>query len=147
MDLFERDWSRRGSAPESEIDHLVSVSPVELPAAYLSLLRVSNGGEGPLAVQPYLVILDNAERVANAIAGADHQEFFPGFVMIGSNGGGEYIALDTRKAAPWPVVAIDMVNIDLDESVLHIAASFDAFLDLLGIETPDTERRPEADCS
>jgi len=35
------------------------------------------------------------------------------------------------------VVAIDMTNIDLDESVELIASDFDAFIDLIGIEASD----------
>lgn len=143
--LFQRDWFRRDGASTLAIDHLLSVTPAELPKSYLSLLRLSNGGEGELAVQPYLAILDDAETVAQSIERAEHEEFFPGFVIIGSNGGGEYIALDTRKSPPWPVVALDMVNGDLDETVLPIAPDFDAFIELLGIESPELEQFPEVE--
>jgi hypothetical protein len=47
------------------------------------------------------------------------------------------IALDARKPGTLPVVAIDMTNIDLDESVLPIASDFVAFIDLIGIEAQD----------
>jgi hypothetical protein len=53
-----------------------------------------------LAVQPYLAILDSAEEVAASILRGEHDEFYPGFLMIGSNGGGEYIALDARSPTP-----------------------------------------------
>ena len=60
-------------------------------------------------------------------------EFFPGFLVIGSNGGGEYVAFDMRGSEPWPVVSLDMTNIDLTESVQLIAEDFDTFLSLVGI--------------
>jgi hypothetical protein len=104
------------------------------PGLLSSLLRTTNGGEGPLARQPYHLQLDSAETVAEAAVRKRYEEFFPGFVMIGSNGGGEFIALDARKPEPFPIVAIDMTNIDLEESVLPIAPDFDAFIDLIGIE-------------
>jgi SMI1 / KNR4 family (SUKH-1) len=105
---------------------------VELPSEYLSFLRQSNGGEGPLGAQPFYLQIDPAEEVALALEQRRHEAFFPGFIMIGSDGGGEYIALDVRGSAPWPVVAIDMTNSDLSESVLPIAPSFVAFSDLIG---------------
>ena len=65
--------------------------------------------------------------------------------MIGSNGGGEFVAFDARTPGPLAVVAIDMTNIDLDESVLPIASDFNAFIDLIGIETPELTARKGVD--
>jgi hypothetical protein len=107
---------------------------VELPSEYLSFLRRSNGGEGPLGAQLRYLQIDPAEDVALSLEQKRHQEFFPGFIVIGSNGGGEYVAFDVRGSAPWPVVAIDMTNCDLAESVQPIASSFAAFSDLIGKE-------------
>jgi hypothetical protein len=112
----------------------VAASPIELPSEYLSFLAHSNGGEGPLALQPYYFQIYSADDVARALEDRRHEEFFPGFVIMGSNGGGEYVGLDVRGSPPWPVVALDMTNIDLDESVLVIAPSFAAFIDLVGKE-------------
>lgn len=109
-----------------------------LPQAYLDLLAYSDGGEGPLAVQPYYFALDPGEVAFEAHSTGQHHEFFPGFFIFGSSGGGEFIALDTRGGAqPWPVVSIDMTNIDLAESVMPVAATFDAFLELVGHEAPE----------
>jgi hypothetical protein len=65
------------------------------------------------------------------------KNFFPGFLIIGSNGGGEYIALDARAPDRLPVVALDMTNADLRDTVLPIAKDFDAFVELIGIEAAD----------
>jgi len=54
-------------------------------------------------------------------------------LIIGSNGGGEYIALDARESGALPVVALDMTNADLKDTVLPIAENFDAFVELIGI--------------
>jgi hypothetical protein len=53
--------------------------------------------------------------------------------MFGSNGGGDYIGFDLRANEPWPVVAVDMTNIDLTESVQLISVEFNAFLSLVGL--------------
>ena len=60
----------------------------------------------------------------------DHQPL--DFVIIGSNGGGEYIAFDTRKGVPWAIVAIDMVAGGGSAEV--IAPDFDTFTDCIGVE-------------
>ncbi len=130
----DRDWHAAPRATEASLSRLVAASPIELPSEYLSFLAHSNGGEGPLALQPCYFQIYSADDVARALEDRRHEEFFPGFVIMGSNGGGEYVGLDVRGSPPWPVVALDMTNIDLDESVLVIAPSFAAFIDLVGKE-------------
>lgn len=130
----DRNWHRALPASEVSLTRLRTACPVGLPDGYFSLLGFSNGGEGPLPVQPLYFQLDPAEYAAEAIERGAHNEFLHGFVVIGSNGGGEYIAFDVRGVSPWPVVAIDMTNIDLDESIRQISPSFEDFLDLIGRE-------------
>ena len=130
----DRQWHKVDGASSAALDMLLQVSPIELPLSYLRLLAFSNGGEGPLAKQPYYFQLDSTEITTDAITSGLHDEFFKGFIMIGSNGGGEFIAFDGRKSAPWPVVALDMTNSDIEESILAIAPDFDEFLGLIGLE-------------
>lgn len=128
----DRDWHRTPPASEASLSRLRKSTPAELPQSYVALLTYSDGGEGPLPVQPLWFQLDPADVTADAIERRQHDEFFPGFVVIGSNGGGEFVALDVRGASPWPVVALDMTNINLVESVRQISPSFDALLELIG---------------
>jgi SMI1 / KNR4 family (SUKH-1) len=137
MSILDRDWIAVAGASQAAIEQLSEAAPCLLPASYLALLQMTNGGEGPLARQPCYLVLDSAETVADAALSKRHEEFFPGFVVIGSNGAGEFIALDARTPDSLTVVAIDMTNIDLDESVLRIAADFDAFIDLIGTDALD----------
>lgn len=130
----DREWRKADKATHDAIERLRAASPVELPDAYLKLLSFSNGGEGPLPVQPFFLCLDSAEVVAAELRARTLEEFFPGFVIVGSNGGGEFVALDARGTAPWPVVALDMTNIDLEDSVLAIAPDFQAFIELIGLD-------------
>jgi hypothetical protein len=133
----ERVWNREPGASIAQLNALRRASPVELPETYFQLLAFSNGGEGPLAVQPLYFMLYDVQYAEDGINQHKYDEFFPGFVIFGSNGGGEYIAFDTRGSTPWPIVFIDMCNIDLEESVSQLAADFDVFLGLIGLDAPD----------
>jgi SMI1/KNR4 family protein SUKH-1 len=130
----EAQWFRQGPASDLALEKLKLAVVDPLPQEYLDLLSYSNGGEGPLPVQPYNLCLDSAEVTAESWQTGAYKEFFPGFLVFGSNGGGEYIAFDQRQGSPWPVVALDMTNIDLSETVMPIAESFASFVGLIGVE-------------
>ena len=101
VDLLKRDWHAVAGASDEAINHLRQAVPFRLPESYLLLLRVTNGGEGPLGRQPCYFQLDSAETVADSALNKTHEEFFPGFLMIGSNGAGEFI---TRTSETFRVV-------------------------------------------
>jgi len=132
--LDNRDWHKVDGADANDLAGLKHLAKVALPESYLALLRYSNGGEGPLAISPLYFQLDPITVTLQQITDDTFGEFFPGLLVFGSNGGGEAIAFDTRCDAPFPIVAFDMTNIDLDESVVSIASDFDAFLDLVGMK-------------
>lgn len=134
--LEQRQWHRCDGASAEELAALIAAAPVALPESYLQLLRATNGGEGPLPVQPLWLVLYPAKEVAQIQREATFKEFFPGFFVIGGNGGGEAVAFDLRAPSSMPVVAFDMTNIDLTESVRPLAASFDGLLDLMGQDAP-----------
>lgn len=117
-----------------EIVTLADVSGNRLPVDYFDFLRFSNGGEGPLSVQPMWLILDDVDTVAQALRDKAFEEFFPGLIVIGSNGSGEGIAFDFRENAVSKIVYFDLVDIDLDESIQPLAPSFH---DLLGLIEPE----------
>ena len=128
----DRDWLQEPGASEAAIASLRTNAGCALPSEYLELLAYSNGGEGPLAASPFNLCLFSAEEATKLKKEGTYDEFFPGFFMFGGSGGGEYIAFDLRAIEPWPVVAIDMTNIDLAESVEFIAKTFNDFLSLVG---------------
>lgn len=131
--LKGRDWIAVAGATPDEIAALRSVAPIPLPEAYVSLLAFSNGGEGPLPDQPCYFCLYPALEVAQIEREGAFHEFFPGLFVIGGNGGGEAVAIDTAEVG-YRIVHFDMVNIDLGESVEPLAANFDAFVELIGLD-------------
>ena len=131
----QADWQTRAGATTEELADLVAVAGGVLPEDHLSFLRVSNGGEGPLSVQPFWLVLDPAAEVARTLRESTFGAFFPDLLVIGSNGAGEAIAFDLPPGATASVVFFDMTDIDLSESVQPLAASFTDLLSLV-------ERRP-----
>ena len=136
--LEGREWHKTKGASSEAITVLKSAAPTELPESYYALLSFSNGGEGPLAVQPLWLCLYPAEEVVQIERDATFREFFAKLFVIGGNGGGEAVAFDLRGSEPYPIVAFDMTNINLLESVRQIAPSFDATLELIGRNPEDT---------
>ena len=130
--LEGREWHQVEGASAAAIAQLKAIAPVRLPDSYYALLSFSNGGEGPLPVQPLWFCLYPAEEVVEIERAGTFQDFFPNLFVIGGNGGGEAVAFDLRANEPYPLVAFDMTNIDLEESIQQIAASFDAALELIG---------------
>ncbi|WP_121629809.1 SMI1/KNR4 family protein [Tropicibacter alexandrii] len=129
--LEDKDWQIEAGATESEIAGLIAASAHPLPADYLSYLNFSNGGEGPLSIDPQWLVLDNTALVAHFLREGTFAEFFPGLVVIGSNGAGEAIAFDFRQGVAKGVVCFDMTNIDSTESIRHLAASFTELMSLV----------------
>jgi hypothetical protein len=129
--LEDKDWQTQMGSPADELADLISASSNPLPDDYLSYLNFSNGGEGPLGVDPLWLVLDNAAFVAHSLREGIFAEFFPGFVVIGSNGAGEAIAFDFRRGVANGIVYFDMTNIDLTESIQPLAASFTELMSLV----------------
>jgi hypothetical protein len=131
--LEGRDWFAVNGANAEDLARLRAVGPADLPQRYVDLLAYSDGGEGPLPVNPYNLCLDPARIVAEQIESKNNgQADLDGFLIFGGNGGGEYLAFDLRRGSPWPVVTIDMVAGVGSAEV--VAPNFDAFYDQIGVE-------------
>jgi len=127
-------WHGNSAVAPAALDNLRRIAGAELPDEYFAFLAFSNGGEGPLGVDPGYIVIDSAEDAASQKEKKTFEEFFPGFFMFGGNGGGELFAFDLRGSKPWPVVMIDMTNIDLKESVVRVAEDFRQLVPHIGIE-------------
>ncbi|MCI3132632.1 SMI1/KNR4 family protein [Phenylobacterium aquaticum] len=131
--LEHREWLALPGAKLGVLEELGRAAPVDLPDCYFALLAESNGGEGPLSVNPFNLCLDAAEQVVETIRSGNYgQADLAGFLIFGGNGGGEYLAFDIRGAAPWPIVSIDMVA--GGGSAQRVAPDFEAFSELIGRE-------------
>lgn len=95
---------------------------VELPADYRAFLEEENGTERFFG-EAYLVLFSIDALPGLGQWGADS---IPGLVVIGSDGGGEGVALDFRHGQP-SVVLIPLVG-GATEDVIFQAPTFSAFM-------------------
>lgn len=127
MDAGQSPWDAGSPASEAAIQALAEQSGLELPNEYLDFLRQSNGGCGPLRIEPGWLQLWPAEEVVAVNRDYEVALWLPGLFGFGSSGGGELLAFDTRFAKPWRVVMVPFCDLT-EESVLPVADSFAALI-------------------
>lgn len=125
-------WSREAPADPAAVERLASDALFKLPDAYLEFLRLCNGGEGQLGVQPGWFQLWPAEEVEHWNEEYEVQEYIPGFYGFGSSGGGELLAF-RREGAQIIIVMVPFIGMEA-EYARRVAGSFEEFLSLMGRE-------------
>jgi hypothetical protein len=98
-----------------------------LPTEYFELLAASNGGEGELGAEPGWFQLWPAEQVEDLNLDYEVPANLPGWVGIGSNGGGELFALDELGT----ILMVPFIPMTRDEAVV-VAANLREFAGLFG---------------
>ena len=101
---------------------------LKLPEEYVEFLKLSNGGEGFIGKNSY-VILWGVDELASLNQSYEVQQYAPGFLVFGSNGGGEAYGFDTRTTT-LPVVQIPFVGMDWSLAQ-PLGGSFKDFLETL----------------
>ncbi|MEO7715770.1 MAG: SMI1/KNR4 family protein [Capsulimonas sp.] len=113
----------RSGATEEEIQKLaqyvLTLTDQPLPDDYLDFLRTSNGaiGHGP----DLFVNLRGAQDVSEATIGYGAAEFFPGLIIIGTDGCGNLIAVDLTPASSEGYKYILFDSLDLDREYVICA--------------------------
>jgi hypothetical protein len=128
---YIKGFELKPGATEVDVRNAVASLGVPLPADYLQFLGDHNGGEGFIGVN-YLVLWSAEELVPfnrdNQLNG-----YAPGLILIGSDGGGETFAFDSREPS-MPIVMTPAIDMSLEDAK-RIAPSFTEFLNTLA--TPD----------
>lgn len=119
-------------AEEAAIRELIAAAGVPLPPEYVEYLRITNGGEGDLAVSPGWFQIWPAEQVVELNSSYAVRENLPGFFGIGSNGGGDLLAFDARSEPPWPITTIPFIPMGEAEAE-QVAPDFETFVHLMGV--------------
>jgi hypothetical protein len=100
----------------------------ELPKDYADFLQQSDGGEGFIGPNAY-VMFWRLRELAELNAAYRVEAYAPGFFVVGSDGGGEAYAFDRRDPAT-PIVSLPFVG--MEPSVARvIACTFQGFLEAL----------------
>ena len=126
-------WRGFPGASVEALEQLRQQLPPRIPAGYFDLLAMTDGGEGPLPVQPYNCYLDDVTTMLAGCSEAWRRDWLEqGFFIIGGDGGGEFLAFHLRASEALPLVAIDMVV--GAESAKEVARTCEAFGAMLGHE-------------
>jgi SMI1-KNR4 cell-wall len=132
-------WRSAPAASVVALSELRLAAPVVLPESYFEFLRFSNGGEGDLGVEPGWFAPWPAEDVIRNNLGYGVARSVPWLFGFGSNGGGEMFGFDCRSASEIQIVMVPFIGMD-SESVATVAANFEQFLSLCGLQAPRNDR-------
>jgi hypothetical protein len=99
MSLLAKFRPAATGAPLEAIHTVAERLATVFPTDYVAFMQESNGGEGAVGAEGY-VQLWPIETLVERNEPYNTAEDFPGFVFLGSNGGGEAIAL--RSSADGP---------------------------------------------
>ncbi|MBX3445012.1 MAG: SMI1/KNR4 family protein [Planctomyces sp.] len=109
------------ASAEAELGHA-------LPSDYVEFVKITNGGEGPLGPDAYIMFWP-VEELAKWNRAYDVHLYAPGFLLIGTDLGGEAFGFDTR-VSPWPVVQLPFIGMEWDQAIPR-GGSFTEFLNIL----------------
>lgn len=112
------------SNPPAAPDELASI-PALVPQAYVDFLSRANGGEGFIGDE--YVVLWKASEVRTFNDDYQVPTYAPGYLLIGTNGGGEGFGFDTRSSDPRPVLMLPLIGME-PQHAKPIAADFDRFI-------------------
>ena len=118
------DFDAHGPPEPGAFDAVEAHFGCALPAQYKVFMNQRDGGEGFVG-KHYLVLWRAAELIdLNGVH--ETNEYAPGLMLFGSNGGGEAFAFDLRDSA-MPVRLVPLIGMSLEDAVL-IADSFNDLL-------------------
>jgi hypothetical protein len=114
----------RESATTSTIASVERELGVNFPADYKAFLLRTDGYEGVIGEN--YAQLYRAIEIPESQRGYEIDSYVPGFVIFGSNGGGEAYGFDSRTS-PWNVYMLPFIGMEWKEAV-KIGTSFEDFL-------------------
>lgn len=115
-------------ATDGVVESVESSLELKLPTDYVAFMRESNGGEGSVGGDSFVMLwkLDELEAFNRDYEVADYCN---GLLLFGSSGGGEAYGFNTKQT-PWTVVRVPFVG--MDESLIEsVGESFTDFLQRL----------------
>lgn len=103
-----------------------------LPSDYFAFLRRSDGGEGFLGISPGHFQLWRASEVAWISNEYEVPKYLPGYVAIGSSGGGDLFVFPVC-GSPAGIFVVPAIGMEPDCTEL-VASTFSAFVAEFGKE-------------
>lgn len=126
-------WTRRPGASNQAIEQLIDNCPFRLPEGYVALLGYSNGGEGPLCIEPWSIRLFPAEEVIEYNRRYKLPELLPEDFAVGDSGGEDMLAIKKGVNNPCPLFVLPFIKAESD--VVEVCWDFEMFVMALGRTT------------
>lgn len=125
--LIDR-FQKNSPAEKLQIDKLQELIDCELPKDYINFMLSSNGGEGWIGENSYLMLW-RLEDILELNSKYNAFELAPGLLIFGSNGGIDAYAFDTRIEG-IPIINIPFIGMNLNE-INYLGDTFEEFLENL----------------
>lgn len=106
--------SRREPASVQTVADIEKELALSLPEDYKEFLRFTDGYAGPIG-EGYIDLFA-AQQIAEMQRGYEVEQNVPGFLLIGSNGGGEAFGFD-KRTHPWKVAMLPFIVMDWKDSI------------------------------
>ncbi|MBI5653893.1 MAG: SMI1/KNR4 family protein [Chloroflexi bacterium] len=123
--------SSRAGVSKDVIEEIQTQLGISFPSEYVQFISQYNGTEGVVG-ESYLAIWP-VEDIAQLNEAYAVNEFVPGLLLFGSNGGGMAYAFDTRSQ-DMPIVEVPFIPMDLKEANV-CGRTFLEFLEYLYSQT------------
>ncbi len=98
---------------------------VKLPSQYVDFMLTTNGAEGNVGDNSYLVLW-SAEEIVELNKDYGVEEFAPGLLLFGSNGGMDAYAFDTRRDN-LPIIEVPFIGMGQEKAKDYGDTLFDFF--------------------
>jgi hypothetical protein len=114
MRKFTKALSLNSGAPSETIESFEQRFQIVFPGDYKHFLSTSNGASGFVG-ESYLLLwsLDDMEEINQL---SNLEEYIPGLILFGSDGGGETYAFDTRQSrlsfVKFPSIGVNSENVE-----------------------------------
>jgi hypothetical protein len=128
IDDLTSNLKKNTGATEKQLNEFMLKSGLRLPDEYLGFLKVSDGVEGFVGEHSYLVLWP-IEQLLKLNEDYEVEEFAPGLLIFGSDGGDTAYAYDTRSEE-MPIVEVPFIGMNL-EAVTTCGTTFVDFLQYL----------------
>lgn len=126
-----KNWSKADPATEEDIHKLISESKIKFEDDYISFLKISNGGEGELPLNPYWFQIWPAEEIIENNKNYEVDINAPSFIAFGSNGGGEMLVFKILDGKTNGIYCIPFIPMDENDAEF-ISKDFISLVNLFG---------------
>lgn len=113
---------------EKTINEVEEELDIKFPCEYVDLMTITNGGEGKIGDTSYIAIWQ-IENIIQYNEGYAVEEFAPGLLIFGSDGGDTAYAFDTRDKS-MHIVEVPFIGMDIEE-IIYRGNNFIEFLEYL----------------